>query len=178
MNKIVFRRLRTIISSTFFSSFFFHSEAKYQVSFKSGNEKKIKKLIPDSVKYSSGEFDQCKQPQRYRLLELPCLFFCFFWNDFFYQPLSQREPNGFTGHLVMSLKMVRVVWKWQVVVLSCSVLAVFQEHTCIQDESFSNIRDDPWTRWVPVVTAVDKKKSLKKKKLQRPIPLRLFALIK
>ena len=47
---------------------------QYQVSFKSGNEKIIKKSIPDSVKYSSGEFDQCKQPQRYSSLELSFFF--------------------------------------------------------------------------------------------------------
>ena len=48
---------------------------QYQVSFKSDNEKKItKKSIPDSVKYSLGVFDQCKQPQRYSSLEL-CFFF-------------------------------------------------------------------------------------------------------
>ena len=34
----------------------------------------LKKSIPDSVKYSSGEFDQCKQPQRDSSLEL-CFFF-------------------------------------------------------------------------------------------------------
>ena len=50
---------------------------QYQVSLKSGNEKIIKKSIPDSVKYSSGEFDQCKQPQRYSSLEVSPFFFFF-----------------------------------------------------------------------------------------------------
>ena len=52
----------------------FSCSVQYQVSFKSGNEKIIKKSIPNSVKYSSGEFDQCKQPQWYRSLELSFLF--------------------------------------------------------------------------------------------------------
>ena len=56
-------------------------------SFKSGNQKIIKKSIPDSVKYSLGVFDQCKQPQRYSSLELS---FFVFWNDFFNQLMSQR----------------------------------------------------------------------------------------
>ena len=53
----------------------FACAVQYQVSFKSGNEKIIKKSIPNSVKYSSGEFDQCKQPQRYSSLELSLFFF-------------------------------------------------------------------------------------------------------
>ena len=59
----------------------FSCGVQYQVSFKSGNEKIIKKSIPDSVKYSSGEFDKCKQPQLYSLLELS--FFFFSLNDLF-----------------------------------------------------------------------------------------------
>ena len=49
INKIVFRRLRTIISSTFFSPlFFFHIDAQYQVSFKSDNEKNyLKNQFPN-----------------------------------------------------------------------------------------------------------------------------------
>ena len=47
---------------------------QYQVSLKLGNKKIIQKSIPDSVKYSSGEFDQCKQPQRYSSLELSSFF--------------------------------------------------------------------------------------------------------
>ena len=54
---------------------------QYQVSFKSGNERNyFKKSIPNLVKYSSGVFDQYKQPQRYSSLELS---FFFSWNDFF-----------------------------------------------------------------------------------------------
>ena len=45
-----------------------------------------------------GVFDQCKQAQGYSSLELS--FFSFFEMIFFYQPLSQREPNGFTDRLV------------------------------------------------------------------------------
>jgi len=52
----------------------FSCGVQYQVLFKSGNKKIIKKSIPNSVKYSSGVFDQCKQPQQYRLLELSFLF--------------------------------------------------------------------------------------------------------
>ena len=73
----------------------FSCGVQYQVLFKSGNEKKylkikklFKKSIPDSVKYSSGEFDQCKQPQWYSLLELSC---CFFWKWFF---LSTAVTTG------------------------------------------------------------------------------------
>ena len=53
----------------------FSCGVQYKVSFKSGNEKIIKKSIPDSVKYSLGLFDQCKQPQWYSSLELSFLFF-------------------------------------------------------------------------------------------------------
>ena len=55
----------------------------------------------------------------------------------------------------------------KIFVLSCTVLAVFQKRTYIQDESFSNIPDDPRTRWVPVVTAVDKKIISKKQKKKK-----------
>ena len=53
-----------------------HSPAVCSIKFRSNQATKkiIKKSIPDSVKYSSGEFDQCKQPQRYSSLELSCFF--------------------------------------------------------------------------------------------------------
>ena len=57
-----------------------------QVSFKSGNEKKLlKNQFPISVKYSLGEFDQCKQPQRYSSLELS---FCFVFLEIIYFKIS------------------------------------------------------------------------------------------
>ena len=48
---------------------------QYHVLFKLGNEKMFEKSIPDSGKYSSGVFDQCKQPQQYSSLELSLVFF-------------------------------------------------------------------------------------------------------
>ena len=52
----------------------FSCGVQYQVLSKSGNEKFIKKSSPDLVKNSSGEFDQCKQPQRYSSQELSFFF--------------------------------------------------------------------------------------------------------
>ena len=69
----------------------FSCGVQYQVSFKSGNEKIIKKLIPDSVNYSSGLFYQCKQPLRYSSLELS-----FFYNYYFFEMIffMNRCHNG------------------------------------------------------------------------------------
>ena len=83
INKIVFRRLCTIICSTFFYLLFF-SHWRAISSFVQIRQRKklLKKSIPDSVKYSSGVFDQWKQPQRYSSLELFLFYFilkCFFF---------------------------------------------------------------------------------------------------
>ena len=55
----------------------YHSPAVCSIKFRSNwaTKKLFKKSIPDSIKYSSGEFDQCKQPQRYSSLELSFFFF-------------------------------------------------------------------------------------------------------
>ena len=63
----------------------FSCGVQFQVSFKSGNEKIMKKSIPDSVKYSLGEFDQCKQLQRYSSLEI----------SFFYPPPTNEVGGGY-----------------------------------------------------------------------------------
>ena len=95
----MFRRLRTIISSTFFSRFFFlHIDAQYQVSFKSGNEKKLlKNQFP--IQSSTLQENLINANNLSGIVRWSYLFF-FLEMIFFYQPLSQREPNGFTGHLV------------------------------------------------------------------------------
>ena len=92
---------RYMIAQQFSAYFTHHSPAVCSIKFRSNlaTKKIIKKSIPDSVKYSSGEFDQCKQPQRYSSLELSFFYFSFLM-IFFYQLLSQREPNGFAGRLV------------------------------------------------------------------------------
>ena len=93
----MFRRLRTIISSTFFSPLFFflHIDAQYQVSLKSGNKKNIlKNQFP--IQSNTLQENLINANNLSGIVSWSYLYL-FFFNDFFYQPLSQREPNGFTG---------------------------------------------------------------------------------
>ena len=78
----------------------FSCGVQYQVSFKSGNEKN----------YLKNQFPIQSSTLREYLINANKLsgiirwshLFLFFEMIFFHQPLSQREPNGFTGHLVLS----------------------------------------------------------------------------
>ena len=69
--------VRYTIAQTFSAHLTHHSPAVCSIKFRSNRttKKLEKKSIPDSVKYSSGEFDECKQPQWYSLLELSFFFF-------------------------------------------------------------------------------------------------------
>ena len=75
-----------------------HSPAVCSIKFRSNQATKkiIKKSIPNSVKYSSGEFDQCKQPQRYSSLEISVLFF-FLEMIFFINRCDNGNPTGIHG---------------------------------------------------------------------------------
>ena len=68
---------RYTIAQLFLAHLTHHSPAVCSIKFRlnRATEKIIKKSIPNSVKYSLGEFDQCKQPQRYSSLDLSFFFF-------------------------------------------------------------------------------------------------------
>ena len=94
------------IVQKFLAHLTYHSPTVCRMKFRSNQatKKLFKKSIPDSVKYSSGVFDQGKQPQRYSLLELSFLFLLsfvrsfvfvlFFFNDFFINRCHNGNPTG------------------------------------------------------------------------------------
>ena len=74
----------------------FSCGVQYQVSLKSGNEKIIKNQFP--IQSSTLWENLINANNVSGIVRWSYLFFLF--EMFFYQPLSQWEPNGLMGHLV------------------------------------------------------------------------------
>ena len=99
---------RYMIAQTFLAHLTHHFPAVCSIKFRSNwaTKKIIQKSIPDSVKYSSGEFDQCKQPRRYSSLELS--FFSFLLEMIFF--INRWHNGNPMGSRVVSYALKVLFW--------------------------------------------------------------------